>query len=126
MSNTLCFGLTSRRSGGIMLTASCRVMAPTSFAWTMNACSCRRCSLFFSASFGMSTCHASLSGYHARHLGGFISAPASARILGKSSDTSLRRTDSRYLPLMLMRKVSGRGSRKAAIMAFHSSGGTTA
>ena len=89
MSNTLCFGLTSRRSGGIMLTASCRVMAPTSFAWTMNACSCRRCSLFFSASFGMSTCHASLSGYHARHLGLYLGA-ARRLILGKSSDTSLR------------------------------------
>ena len=49
----------------------------------------------------------------------------SACIFGKSTWVSLRRTDSLYLPLMLMRNVSGNGVRNARIMSSHSSGGTT-
>jgi hypothetical protein len=124
MSRTLWCGFTSSSKGGIMETASCLVMAPTSLARTKNSRRPRSFSLFFKPSFGTSICHAKPSGYQRRHLGGFISG-LSLTMAGNSSSTSLRLVLSRNLPLMFTRNVSGSGARKDAIIASHSSGGTT-
>ena len=120
MSRTRWCGCTSSSKGGIIETASCLVIAPTSLARTRNSRSPRRFSLRFSPSLGTSICHAKPSGYQRRRLGGFISG-LSLTMAGNSSSTSLCLVLSRNLPLMFTRNVSGSGARKDAIIASHSS-----
>jgi len=78
MSSTAWPGLTSRKRGGTMLTASWRVMVPASAAALINSKSSSSTFSFRSWFREKDICQATSFGYHGRGIGGETGSPPSS------------------------------------------------